>query len=79
MKQLGNVKFPRSFYGSPEHQRLGEGDGLMALGLYLHIPFCRKKCHYCDFVSYPMAEAELVEIFCRPWPEMELYSRRPSA
>lgn len=23
------------------------------LGLYIHIPFCRRKCHYCDFVSYP--------------------------
>ena len=22
------------------------------LGLYLHIPFCRKKCVYCDFSSY---------------------------
>ena len=21
-------------------------------GLYLHIPFCRQKCFYCDFVSY---------------------------
>lgn len=21
-------------------------------GLYIHIPFCRKKCAYCDFVSY---------------------------
>ena len=20
------------------------------LGLYVHIPFCLKKCHYCDFV-----------------------------
>ena len=19
-------------------------------GLYIHIPFCEKKCHYCDFV-----------------------------
>lgn len=25
----------------------------MALGLYIHIPFCIKKCGYCDFVSYP--------------------------
>lgn len=22
-------------------------------GLYIHIPFCRKKCKYCDFVSVP--------------------------
>lgn len=22
------------------------------LGIYIHIPFCKKKCHYCDFVSY---------------------------
>lgn len=24
-----------------------------ALGLYVHIPFCLKRCVYCDFVSYP--------------------------
>ena len=24
------------------------------LGLYIHIPFCSKKCDYCDFVSYSM-------------------------
>ncbi|MFH1379898.1 MAG: radical SAM family heme chaperone HemW [bacterium] len=24
--------------------------------LYLHIPFCRKKCNYCDFVSYANKE-----------------------
>ena len=23
-----------------------------AKGLYIHIPFCIKKCKYCDFVSY---------------------------
>lgn len=23
----------------------------MSLGLYIHIPFCRKKCNYCDFYS----------------------------
>lgn len=26
------------------------------LGLYVHIPFCRKKCLYCDFSSYSGAE-----------------------
>ena len=22
------------------------------LGIYIHIPFCAKKCYYCDFISY---------------------------
>ena len=22
------------------------------LGIYIHIPFCKKKCYYCDFISY---------------------------
>ncbi len=22
------------------------------LGLYIHIPFCKSKCYYCDFISY---------------------------
>lgn len=25
----------------------------MELGIYIHIPFCVKKCEYCDFISYP--------------------------
>jgi oxygen-independent coproporphyrinogen-3 oxidase len=25
-------------------------------GLYIHIPFCRQKCYYCDFPSYPNME-----------------------
>mgnify|MGYP000103907105 CR=1 FL=1 len=24
----------------------------MEIGIYVHIPFCIKKCYYCDFVSY---------------------------
>ena len=26
-------------------------------GLYIHIPFCRKKCDYCDFASVPIDAA----------------------
>ncbi len=22
-------------------------------GIYVHIPFCRQKCRYCDFTSFP--------------------------
>lgn len=28
------------------------------LGLYLHVPFCVKKCDYCDFLSKEAAEEE---------------------
>ncbi len=28
-------------------------------GVYLHLPFCRAKCNYCDFVSYTGRETEL--------------------
>lgn len=31
------------------------------LGLYLHIPFCRAKCAYCDFYSFVPNDAELQE------------------
>ena len=23
------------------------------IGIYVHIPFCMRKCYYCDFCSYP--------------------------
>jgi oxygen-independent coproporphyrinogen-3 oxidase len=27
---------------------------LKELGIYIHIPFCKQKCYYCDFVSFPL-------------------------
>ena len=34
----------------------------MPLELYIHIPFCLKKCNYCDFLSFPMREEAV--LFC---------------
>ena len=27
--------------------------------LYIHIPYCRQKCRYCDFASYPGQESTM--------------------
>ena len=34
---------------------------MRTLGLYLHIPFCRSKCLYCDFCSLPNRSDEVIE------------------
>lgn len=31
------------------------------IGIYVHIPFCQKKCDYCDFVSYSNKESKMEE------------------
>ena len=38
------------------------------LSLYLHIPFCAAKCHYCDFLSGPDTKENIeryVELLCK--------------
>jgi oxygen-independent coproporphyrinogen III oxidase len=49
------------------------------LGLYLHIPFCRKRCHFCYFRVYTDKNAREVEqyldLLAREW---ELYAAMPA-
>ena len=35
----------------------------MPLGIYIHIPFCRSKCQYCDFYSLTEKDDRLMESF----------------
>lgn len=40
----------------------------MDWGIYIHIPFCRRKCYYCDFPSYAGRErymGDYVDALCR--------------
>ena len=49
------------------------------LGLYLHIPFCRKRCHFCYFRVYTDKNAQEVnsylDLVAREW---DLYTALPS-
>ena len=31
------------------------------VGIYVHIPFCKKKCYYCDFISYDNKKEKIEE------------------
>ena len=49
------------------------------LGIYLHIPFCRKRCHFCYFRVYTDRNAKEVESYLdRLGREWELYASRPA-
>lgn len=43
------------------------------LGIYLHTPFCIKKCAYCDFVSYPGKEEKIGAYFVALRQEFDWY------
>ena len=49
------------------------------LGLYLHIPFCRKRCHFCYFRVYTDKNSQEIEDYLDVLVrEMELYARLPA-
>ncbi|WP_040907485.1 radical SAM family heme chaperone HemW [Youngiibacter fragilis] len=45
------------------------------LGLYIHIPFCEKKCYYCDFASYSGKRALVVPYLNALAKEIEAKTR----
>src|ERR1700754_1105887 len=48
------------------------------LGLYLHIPFCRKRCKFCYFRVYTDKNADEVETYVSALShEIELVSKLP--
>src|SRR5712692_8003776 len=55
------------------------GDPAVPLGLYLHIPFCRKRCPFCYFRVYTDKNAQEVrqylDVLAR---ELELYGQLPA-
>src|SRR5258707_1891353 len=58
---------------------LGQPPAAVPLGLYLHIPFWRKRCHFCCFRVYTEKNADDVaaylDLVVREW---ELYAKLPA-
>jgi oxygen-independent coproporphyrinogen-3 oxidase len=49
------------------------------LGLYIHIPFCRKRCFFCYFKVYTDKNASEIDVYLNALiKENELYSRTPA-
>lgn len=42
--------------------------GCSMLELYIHIPFCIRKCNYCDFLSFPETESRIAQ-YCHALKE----------
>lgn len=56
--------------------RASENPDNNPLGLYIHIPFCIRKCNYCDFLSFGgVPEEEQRAYFHALFQEIEYYSR----
>src|SRR5919108_5144291 len=60
-------------------EALDRQPGSVPLGLYLHIPFCRKRCHFCYFRVYTDKNAQEVndylDVLAREW---ELCAAKPA-
>jgi oxygen-independent coproporphyrinogen-3 oxidase len=76
--------YPPFSFWKPE--RVGEVDAALSrapapgtpLGLYLHIPFCRKRCHFCYFRVYTDKDATAIKRYLDlAIRELELYREKP--
>jgi oxygen-independent coproporphyrinogen-3 oxidase len=48
------------------------------LGIYLHIPFCRKRCHFCYFKVYTDKDAAGIEGYLEAAAqELRIYTEKP--
>jgi oxygen-independent coproporphyrinogen-3 oxidase len=48
------------------------------MGIYLHIPFCRKRCHFCYFKVYTDKDSSEIEGYLdAAVAELALYASKP--
>jgi len=76
--------YPPFSFWKPEHT--GDVSAALArpparstpLGVYLHIPFCRKRCHFCYFRVYTDKDSSAIKAYLDlAVRELELYGKQP--
>src|SRR5271154_396645 len=75
------ANYPPFSFWKPDH--LADAKRVLAappadapLGLYLHIPFCRKRCHFCYFRVYTDKNADDVKGYLDAGiKELEIYAK----
>lgn len=65
---------PRSAYTGVRHRQSLVAPGA---GLYVHVPFCEKLCHYCDFNTYLLRDGGVDDYLTALEREIALYRARP--
>ena len=77
------ANYPPFSVWSPQHRRAIEAaldrptSNDARLGLYLHIPFCRKRCKFCYFRVYTDKNADDIETYLSALSrEIDLYAHR---
>jgi len=57
----------------------GSGPRSDTLGLYIHVPFCAQRCHYCSFNTAPLDDAMLARYLKSLGRELDLLAALPWA
>lgn len=72
-------QWDRSFVPEVQSALAGEPDASVPLGLYVHIPFCRKRCKFCYFRVYTKQNAKTIQNYVAALErEFEMLSQEPA-
>ena len=60
------------------HSALRTPHSIPPLGIYLHIPFCRKRCHFCYFKVYTDKDSSEIRAYIdATLKELSIYAKKP--
>jgi oxygen-independent coproporphyrinogen-3 oxidase len=73
--QISQIRMKEGGHSPPceAHRCDNAQDALAAVGLYVHVPFCRSKCRYCGFYSVPAAGRDTGRLVGAMLRELERY------